>query len=274
MGALFGSLSALFIGMSDLFNRRVAGVANVVAIAITVQFVAVFVAFGSTFVVDSTFSTRDFALGALGGLGMAVGLGSYYGGVTRSSATVIAPTVGTLGAIIPFFYTVATGSRPSTLAWAGACIAFGGLLLITVSGGAVRGLRSGLMWGILSGCGYGFALSAIISASSESGSWPAVGQRLTAFTLSVGFAIATKTLVVPPRAVRPAMVAGGTMSGMASVTFLVGATSNATAAVITQSMFPAIAVLIGWLYYSDTVSRRQLVGLTAAIVGVAAVAAG
>jgi len=192
----------------------------------------------------------------------------------RSTATVVAPTVGTLAAVIPFFYTIATGARPSILGWVGAAVALLGLLLISIGTDRVEHVRSGLAWGILSGCSYGFALSSVIAASSESGPWPAVGQRGVAFILSVIFAIATRAPLLPPSGVRKPAAAGGLLSGVASVTFLAGAQFNATATVVTSSMFPAFAVLIGWWYYRDEVTSRQLLGMTTALIGVAAVALG
>ena len=274
MGALLGSLSALCIGMSDLFNRRVAQVANVASVAVSLQLFAAITSLVAVAVVDSEFLARDVALGCLAGLGMAVGLACYYGGVVRSSATIVAPIVGTLAAVVPFVFTVVTGDRPSVLAWIGALVALLGLLIITVGGGAVTNIGAGVLWGVMSGGGYGFALSAVIGASSESGAWPAVGQRFVAFLLTVALARMRGMAVVPPIGTRGAALLGGIMSGLASVFFLAGAEFDAPATVVTGSMFPAFAVLIGWLYYSDAVSRRQVIGLIASVIGVAGVVGG
>jgi len=274
MGALFGTFSAMSIGTSDLFMRRVATTSSVAAVAVSLQLLAALTAGISLLFVESEFFWRDLGLGCLAGLGMAVGLAGYYGGVTRSSATIVSPIVGTLSAVIPFLYAVATGSRPSAIGWAGAGVALLGLLLITMSSGQTSNVRQGVLWGLVAGCGYGFALSAVIGATSESGSWPAIGQRGVAFLLTLLIARSRAMEVVPRRGVRRSALMGGVMSGFASVFFVLGVAQEATAAVVTTSMFPAFAVLIGWLYYSDVVTRRQIIGLGAALIGVAAVAAG
>ncbi len=274
MGALLGSLSALSIGISDLYNRRVALVANVASVTVSLQLLAAVTSVAAVFVVDSTFLVRDVALGGAAGLGMAAGLAGYYGGIVRSSATIVAPIVGTLAAVIPFLFTVATGARPTGLAWAGAGVALAGLLIITTGGGAMKNVGAGVVWGTMSGCGYGFALSAVVGASSESGAWPAVGQRVVAFVLTVALARLAGMATVPPRGTRLWATLGGVASGLSSVFFLAGAEFDAPATVVTASMFPAFAVLIGWLYYGDAVTRRHVVGLAAAIIGVAGVAGG
>jgi drug/metabolite transporter (DMT)-like permease len=271
MGALFGTLSAMSIGLSDLFLRRVATKSSVSAVATALQLFAALAAAGSLLFVDSDLLWRDLGRGCIAGAGMAVGLASYYSGVTRSSATIVSPIVGTLAAVIPFLYTVATGSRPSTIGWIGAAVALVGLALITMSDGRATNVRAGVLWGTLSGCGYGFALSSMIGATTASGSWPAVGLRSTAFLLTVVAARSLKMELLPGRGVRRFAVVGGAASGCASVLFLLGAAAEATTAVVTASMFPAFTVLIGWLYYNDAVSTRQVAGLIAALFGVAGV---
>jgi drug/metabolite transporter (DMT)-like permease len=271
MGALFGTLSAMCIGLSDLFLRRVAVKSSVSAVATALQFFAAIAAAGSMLFIESELLWRDLALGCMAGVGMAVGLASYYGGVTRSSATIVSPIVGTLAAVIPFLYTVATGARPSPIGWGGAVVALVGLVLITMSDGRATNVRAGVLWGTLSGCGYGFSLSSVIGATTESGSWPAIGQRSMAFLITIAVARSRNMQVVPGRGVRRFAVLGGIASGTASVLFLLGAAVEATTTVITASMFPAFTVLIGWLYYNDTVSTRQVAGLLAALLGVAGV---
>ncbi|MFT7476641.1 MAG: drug/metabolite transporter (DMT)-like permease [Verrucomicrobiales bacterium] len=271
MGALFGTLSAMSIGLSDLFLRRVALKSSISAVVAALQLFAAVAAAGSLLFVESDLLWRDVALGGIAGIGMAVGLASYYSGVTRSSATIVSPIVGTLAAVIPFLYTVATGSRPSPIGWVGAVVALVGLILITMSDGKSTNVRAGVLWGTLAGCGYGFALSSVIGATTESGSWPAIGQRSMAFLLTIAVARSRNMQIVPARGVRRFAILGGIASGTASVFFLLGVAVEATTTVVTASMFPAFTVLIGWSYYNDAVSTRQVAGLMAALLGVAGV---
>lgn len=276
MGALFGSLSALFIGFSDLFGRRVVGVSSATTAAVTMQFVAIFASLASMILVASAFGWRDVIIGALSGLGMGVGLATYYGGIARSSSTVVAPLVGVMSAVIPYGYTLLSGARPSGIAIGGATVAFGGLVLITA--GKARGragfVRTGLIWGFGSGLGYGFGLSVIIEASSTSGAWPAVSQRIVAFLLMVAVARGVSAQVVPPVGVRISAVTAGVFAGLTTIFYLIGVQADAPPAVVTASMFPAASVAIGRIFFGDPVTRTQAVGIGIVLLGVAGVVSG
>ncbi|MDH3193751.1 MAG: DMT family transporter [Acidimicrobiia bacterium] len=276
MGALFGGLSALFIGFSDLFGRRVMGASSATTAAVTMQFVAIFSSFASMLVVASAFGWRDIIIGALSGLGMGTGLAMYYGGIARSSSTVVAPLVGVMSAVIPYGYTLITGARPSATAIAGAIVAFGGLVLITAgkAKGRAAFVRTGLMWGFASGLGYGFGLSVIIEASSDSGAWPAVSQRLIAFLLMVVVARGISAPVIAPAGVRVSAVTAGILAGLTTIFYLIGVQADAPPAVVTASMFPAASVAIGKIFYGDPVTRLQALGIGIVLLGVAGVVGG
>jgi len=275
MGAVFGLLGALFIGISDLFGRRVVAASSATTAAAAMQFVAVFAGLASMAILSSRFGWRDFAIGAASGLGMGTGLACYYGGIARSSSTVVAPLVATLSAIIPFAYAIATGTAPSALAVAGALLAFGGLVLITVGGGgqAIH-VPTGLRWGVASGLGYGLGLTVLIEASPESGSWPAVSQRIVAFALLVLVARFHSVPTTPPAGVRSTALLAGVFAGATSIVYLLGIQANAPVAVVTFSMFPAFSVAIGRIFYSDPVSRIQTLGIAVVLAGVAGVVGG
>lgn len=276
MGALFGGLSALFIGFSDLFGRRVMGASSATTAAVTMQFVAIFSSIASMLLVASAFGWRDVIIGALSGLGMGTGLAMYYGGIARSSSTVVAPLVGVMSAVIPYGYTLITGARPSATAIAGAIVAFGGLVLITAgkAKGRAAFVRTGLMWGFASGLGYGFGLSVIIEASSDSGAWPAVSQRLIAFLLMVVVARGISAPVIAPVGVRVSAVTAGVLAGLTTIFYLIGVQADAPPAVVTASMFPAASVAIGKIFYGDPVTRLQALGIGIVLLGVAGVVGG
>ena len=280
MGALFGGLSALFIGISDLFGRRVVASASATTAAAIMQLVAVFTSIATMAFIGSTFGWSDVIIGGFSGLGMGTGLACYYGGIARSSSTVVAPLVATLSAVIPFAYTLLIGAAPSTLAIVGAVVAFGGLILITVGGQDIgdgnhaHRIRTGLGWGVASGLGYGFGLTVIINATANSGAWPAVSQRLIAFSLLVVVARFTATPVIPPVGVRVSAVAAGIFAGLTTIAYLIGVQADAAPAVVTASMFPAASVAVGRIVYRDPVSRLQALGIAVVLLGVAGVVGG
>lgn len=274
MGAVFGILAALGIGLSDLFGRRVVHATHALTATAVVQAVAVVTSVATVGLVDSSPITRDLIIGLASGLGFGGGLSLYFGGLNRSSSTVIAPLVATLSAIIPFTYSAVVGETPGALAIGGAIIAFAGLGLITVGGGEAARVTQGLLWGSMSGLCYGFGLTVIIEVSDASGAWPVVTQRIAALAVVVAAATVVKVSVVPPRPLRRTAALSGVFAGLSSLAYLYGVRIDAPVAVVAGSTFPAFSVAVGWLAFGDEVSRLQLVGIAAVLGGVAAVVTG
>lgn len=274
MGLLFGLLTSLSIGGSDLFGRRISNARGPVVTAMALQFVAIFTALAATFIVPSAFTWNDAALGLLSGIGLGLGLLWYFTGLTHSSSAVVAPLVGTLSAVIPFLYAIVRGESPTLIAVLGAVIALIGLGFITMGGGRAAHVKAGVQWGLMSGLAYGFGLSVAIDVSDEGGSWPAMTQRVSAFAIVAALAFTRKLEPVPPTGLRLTAIISGVFAGLSTVFFLLGLDADPTSAVVAGSLFPAVTVVVGRFVYGDDVVRRQIGGIGLVIIGVIGVALG
>ncbi len=237
-----------------------------------IQAVATVVSFAMLLVIASEFGWRDVAIGAMSGVGLALGLACYLGGLARSSSAVVAPVVATLSAVVPFGYTVVRGATSSTWAVSGAAVAVAGLILVTAGGEPVANVGAGVRWALASGLGYGFGLAVVIEVSEESGAWPAVAQRAAAMVLMV-LVVSRSQGHAPLTGVRMLGVAAGTVAALSTVFYLLGVQADPTPAVVTASMFPAVTVGVGRVVFGDSVSRLQVLGLGVVLIGVTAVVA-
>jgi len=272
MGALFGALTALSIGLADLFSRQIVIRRGPNVAAMMIQAVATVASLAMVVVIASEFGWRDVAIGAVSGIGLAVGLACYLGGLARSSSAVVAPIVATLSAVIPFGYAVARGASASEWAFAGVAVAVAGLVLVTAGGEPVANVAAGTRWALASGLGYGFGLSIVIDATEAGGAWPAVGQRAAAMLL-MSLVVVRSQGRVPLVGVRMLGIAAGVLAALSTVFYLLGVQADATPAVVTASMFPAVTVAVGRVVFHDSVSRMQVLGLGIVLVGVTAVVA-
>lgn len=272
MGALFGGLAALSIGLADLFSRQIVNRRGPNVAAMMIQAVATLASLGMVLLIASRFVWRDLAIGALSGVGLAMGLACYLGGLARSSSAVVAPVVATLSAVIPFGYAVARGASSSPWAITGAAVAVAGLVMVTAGGEAVANVGAGTRWAVASGLGYGFGLSVVIEATEASGAWPAVGQRAAAMLIMVLVMFRSEARF-PLVGVRMLGIAAGVVAALSTVFYLLGVQADPTPAVVTASMFPAVTVAVGRMVFHDSVSRAQLAGLGVVLVGVTAVVA-
>ena len=274
MGALFGTLCSLTIGVSDLFGRRAVRASSALTAAVAISVVAFVTAVAAVALLGSTLQPSDLGIGMISGVGLGTGLACYYAGMSRSSSTIVTPLVAALSAIIPFGYALLTGGDATLFALLGAAIAIGGLMLITVGGGGAHHVRAGLLWGLASGVAYGIGLAIVIDASDGAGALPAVGQRIAATAVTMTLAVQAHQPIVPPVGARRAALTGGALAGLSTVLYLIGVRADATAAVITGSMFPAASVAVGRTFFGDPVSRLQALGIAVVLAGVVAVVAG
>lgn len=271
MGALFGLLTSLSIGASDLSGRRVVARCHVLSAMIVFQGAAALVAFAIVFAVPGAFSTADFTRGMVSGFGLGAGLALYYTSLDRAGSAIAAPIVATLSAVIPFAYTVLRGHDPPLIGIIGAAVAFGGLGLVTAGGTRGRHVAAGTVWATLSGLGYGVGLSVLVDLSESSGAWPGFGQRLTAVALMAAVVAVRGLPALPPPEVLGFAVLTGLASAGATIFYIVGVWFDPPATVVGASMFPVISVLVGRVAYQDSLNARQGVGIVAAVAGVTAV---
>ncbi|MEL6981404.1 MAG: DMT family transporter [Actinomycetota bacterium] len=274
MGALLGLLGALGIGLSDLFGRRIVQASSALTAAVVLQLFGGALAAATMAVYPSEFTWPDAGRGAFAGVGMGVGLGCYYAGLARSASTVVAPLVATLAAVVPFVYVLATTGEGSLVGSIAAAVAIVGLALVSTGADAVSNVATGVRWGLASGIGYGTAIAVLTDVSADSGAWPAVTQRISAFALLGAIGLATRQPIVPPVGSRGNTVLAGGFVAMSSIALLIGVQLDASATVITLSMFPAFTVAIGRLFFDDPIAPRQAVGIAIVLVGLAGIVGG
>ncbi|MGI9610515.1 MAG: EamA family transporter [Acidimicrobiia bacterium] len=273
-GVIFGLLTALAIGASDLFGRRIVHAQSPITAAVPMQFFGILTAAVTLFFVSVEISLRDSLFGLVSGLGFAMGLGCYYTGLSKASSALIAPTVAMLSSVLPFVYSVLGGSEPSSLTLGGALVCLIGLAVITIDRSAVSFDWVALKWGTLSGLGYAAGLISLIDVSDEAGTWPAVVQRATACVALVVVAYRIKVPRLPARNLRGSAVLAGIAVGLSTVFLLAGLEVDPTPTVVATSTFPAVSVLVGLVVYGDHVRHQQWWGIAIVVLGIMGVSAG
>lgn len=273
MGALFGIIGALGIGLSDLFGRRIVLVSSPLTAAVVLQLSGGVIAAATMAFLPSAWLWSDAARGVVSGIGMGIGLAGYYTGLARSTSTIVAPLVATLSAVLPFGYVLAATGEGSLLGSVAAVVAIAGLALVSVGADEVSNVADGVRWGLLSGVGYGVAIAVLTDVSADSGAWPAVTQRASAFALLGLIGLLGRHPIVPPRGTRANAVLAGAFVATSSIALLIGVRFDAGATVITLSMFPAFSVAIGRLFFNDPIAGRQAAGIAIVLAGVAGVVA-
>ncbi len=273
MGVLLGMLSSLSVGASEYFGRRAMNYAGALNLAILGQGTAALVSILLVLVVPSTFNLHDVLIGALSGIGVGVGMVAYLLGLRRSSATVVAPVVAVMVAVLPAGYVMAAGDRPSIFVFAGVVVCALGLGLVA-SGVRVVGLRKGLFWGTVSGLAFGVGMTVLVETSQDSGAWPSLMQRGTACLVSILLALGGRVSIVPTVGSRLLGTLMGVSAAGATFLYILGVQADPLPAAVGGAMFPAVSVAVGRLAFGDEVRGWQFAGLGLVLAGITGVVAG
>lgn len=275
MPVVFGLLAALLIGSSDFLGARSAGRTTALQTT-TAAFLGGAIAVAAFSPALGSPLMRDFGLGALSGVAAAVALTTLWQGYARSSIGVAAPVAAVFSTCLPVIYEAIRGDVPGGLGWAGLVV--GVLALILTSWNPRRSdtgdeVRAGVVLGAVAGVAFAAMFVIAISTSEDSGTWPVVSQRLTAFVLAVGFGLATgRQPFADLPSVRWSVLAGVFGACGVAATVYGGQRGPVAPVIVAGSMYPAVAVGLAWLFMRQRLTRRQIAGLIAALIGVVLIA--
>ena len=276
MGAVLGGLTSLAIGFSDLFIMRIAGRNHVVTVVIMVVGAALGVGLLGLLVIDSEFIARDVGYGAIGGVGMMVGIIFYFRAMLVASAGVVTPLVAVQTALWPLGYDVLVdGTRPAALVWIGVVVAIVSLLLTTIAPDLEGRVGAGVRLALISGTGFGVGVMFSGLGSEESGMWVLVANRGTSLVLALALAIVMSVPRLPVRDDLPRGLVGGVLAGLALGTY-VYATQRYDLAVVgvTGSLFPAVTAYLMYRFLDHPLRWWQGIGIAGALTGTALIAVG
>lgn len=272
MQVALGLLASVLIGTSDLLGARSSGRTTALQTT-TVAFLggAIATAIVSPFLGSP--SLRDLGFGALSGVAAFVALTTLWLGYARSSIGVAAPMAAVVSTVIPVLWSAVGGDGPGLLGWSGVAVGVVALFLTSYAPGS-RDPRTGVLLGALAGVWFATMLLLAVNTSESAGTWPVVGQRSTAFALAVivGLARGSRPISTDPVAVRWSAAAGAFGAlGVAAVVFG-GQRGPLAPVVVAGSMYPAVAVALAWAFLDERLRPRQVLGIVAALVGVALIA--
>jgi drug/metabolite transporter (DMT)-like permease len=224
-------------------------------------------------------------------------LGALYLGLSRGSMSVVAPLAAT-GALLPAVYGLTLlGERPSAVAAAGIGLAVIGVGLAGRSGaGDGRPLARGVVPALIAAACFGIGFIALDAASEGSVVWTLLINRVAAVAILAvvwgldawagDFAVESEEGVYVSRAAVRATLPGGRAGDyvavlgigvldLAAVGLFALASTQGLVSVVSAlgSLYPVATVVLARLLLGERLARPQLIGVTAAMVGVLALSA-
>ena len=219
--------------------------------------------------------------GVLCGIGQAFGVWWFYAALGAGPISVVSPLTAILVAGVPVCAGVALGERPGVLALLGIAVAL--VAVVLVSRGVSdhepssphRFTRTVAWLTIGSGLAFGLNFVLIDQAPADAGLWPLVFARASATVMVVLIALAAGRLRAPTGVPLKLALVAGVLDTVANVTMLLALQASLLSlAGVLISLYPASTVALALLVLKERVTRWQVVGMVAAAVAVAMIAAG
>lgn len=285
---LFAALSGLSYGASDFSGGLASKRSDPVAVTLAMQLVslAALVVVLLAYPRGSLVAT-DLAWGALAGLGIALGLTTFYRALADGPMSTAASVTGLVGSLIPVGVGLGLGHVPGSLTMAGIALALPAGIVVSIGGlsrlivGRDLGPRSraracrrqaNTRWlAVVAGSGFGFFFVSLAQTSADGGLYPLLGARFAAISaLAIVLAVRSGrrrggARPTVDRADTLAVVVAGLLDCSANSFYLLaldGGSLTWVAAIV--SLYPVATVLLARLILAERIVRLQAAGLAGA----------
>src|SRR5688572_30016874 len=135
MAVLLALCSAATYGVGDFFGGLAATRAPAAAILLWSHVVGVVLLLGTAVFVSGELTARDLAIGALGGVAGAAGVGLLYQALSIGPMSAVAPVTALLAATVPVATGFVQGERPELAAIVGMVAGVAAIVLVSAEGG-------------------------------------------------------------------------------------------------------------------------------------------
>ncbi|MEN9710773.1 MAG: hypothetical protein RL441_765 [Actinomycetota bacterium] len=274
MSLILALVSSLMWGIADFVGGLASKRTPSAVIAGLSQFVGLLIMVGIGLTWGFDWDTRALGWALLSGLSGFAGITMFYKALATGRMGIVSP-IAALGALVPLSAGLLSGDSPSALQLVGVILAIVGVVLASgpeLNGGADP---KPVLYAVGAACGFGVALWAIAKGSEYSVITTMTMMRCFSVTIAaVGVAV-TKTRFEFSTISWPMVAVSGAFDVLANVAFGIATTGDLLSLVsVLGSLYPVATVLLALVILKERLQFVQYVGVTAALLGVAAIAGG
>ena len=269
MAVLLALSCAATYGIGDFYGGLAAKRASAPAVLLWSHLLGVVLMLGAAILVIGELTAGDFAIGAIGGLAGAAGVGLLYQALSIGPMSAVAPVTALLAAAVPVVAGFAQGERPGAAAIVGMVAGVAAIVLVSAEGGG--SLRPSDMRAVAfalgAGLGFGLFFVALSYTGDDSGMWPLVGARTASVAVVGALALLGRfSPVVPIGRPRLHTAIAGALDAAANVFFLLAIREGLLTVVsVLASLYPASTVVLAWIVLHERFAPLQRVGLLLAV---------
>lgn len=276
MEVLLGGLSSLLYGFADFLGGQAARRVSAASVVVWAGVLSFPLLTLIGLVIGGEAAGFDYLLGVLSGMCGGVGLVMLFAGLAKGRAAIVAPLAAALGAVVPVIVGIATGDRPSSVAWVGVALAVPAIALsawVTDAGGSVR---AGLIYGSVAGISFGGFATLIGQTNPESALLPLIAARGSLILVVVLISVGGLWVVQPfGSAPKPLIFSNSLLDVTANISLLYALRVGSFAlAAVAGSFYPAVTVILARVVNGEHLRKRQITGIVLTLVALSLIALG
>lgn len=269
MAVLLALCSAATYGVGDFFGGMAARRVPATVVLLWSHGLGLALLLAAAPIAGGSVSGGDLAVGAIGGLSGAAGVGLLYKGLSVGPMSVVAPITALLSAAVPVLWGVGQGERPDVNVVLGMALALLAIVLVSAEGGGTfrpADLR-GLVFALGAGLGFGLFFVALSYTDDGSGVWPLVAARAASVTVVGALALLGRVPRQPPAGDARALTGGaGALDAAANVLYLLAIREGLLSVVsVLAALYPTGTVVLARVVLKEEFATLQRVGLALAI---------
>ena len=222
-------------------------------------------------------SAAQFAWAAGAGVVGLGGLAAFYTALAVGTMGIVGPITAT-GAMVPVAYGLARGERPSLLQGVGVALAAAGVVAASLEPVPDRRgpqIGKGVGLAAFAALMFGSSLIGLSKAAPGGAAWSVLTMRTAALPVLVIGLLVVRPRLPSSRRLWLLLAGVGVVDTGATLLYSVATTKGLLSVVaVLASLYPIVIVVLARALLAERMSRPQLLGVAAALAGVALVSAG
>jgi drug/metabolite transporter (DMT)-like permease len=269
-GIIYALASGLTWGVGDFSGGVASRRTPVIVVIVLSQFIGILCLLSVIILFSEPLPPwPDLLFGAFAGMAGAMGLTAFYRGLASRPMGMVAPVSAAMSAMLPVLFSVVFMGLPAIPQWLGLTLAI--LAIWTIAQDKTSFSMQWRQLGLPAISGVGFAGFFIFMDQVGEGVvfWPIVAARSMAVLILVCIIIGNRRWQLPPSRQFPIIILTGVFDTAGNTLFALAAnTVRLDIAAVLASFYPATTVLLARLFLHERLSRKQWVGVIAALVAV------
>ena len=274
LAVAYGLAAASSWGTSDFSGGFVTKTSSVFGVLLVVNIIGtVLLTICALWIGGPVPDITSLILGALAGIAGLIGLAAFYKGLASEHMGMVASLAAVISAALPVLFGMLMEGLPSNRQIVGFAAAFAAIWQLSVSekSHTIRWRQLGLP--ATAGIGFGFAFILFDQAVEQSVLWPVLVAKITGTVVLITLLQILHIGTLPHKHQYPIVCLTGIFD-IAGTTFYASAAQagRLDISAVLASMHPAITAFLAWVILRERLSRRQWIGVVAALIAVALIA--